>query len=143
MDSTAKSQLEFRRVRTADAPGIYAFLCPFMKQGFLLKRDQTEVERLTENGFAAFHDSHVVGFASVEVYSKKLAELQCLAVSADYRRMGIGRRLVKACCDLALEIGVQELMAISSSDEMFMACGFDYSLPNQKRALFFRPNAGS
>ena len=143
MDSTVEPQLEFRQVSTADASGVYEFLSPFMEQGFLLKRDPTEVERLTENGFAVFHDARVIGFASVEVYSKKLAELQCLAVSADYRRMGIGRRLVKACCDLALEIGVQELMAISSSDEMFMACGFDYSLPNQKRALFFRPNEGS
>jgi len=30
-------------------------------------------------------------------------------------------------------------MAISTSDDFLMQCGFDYSLPNQKRALFIHP----
>jgi amino-acid N-acetyltransferase len=46
--------------------------------------------------------------------------------------------LVKACVDRAKEKGILEVMAISASDEFLRKLGFDYSLPEQKRALFFQ-----
>ncbi len=70
------------------------------------------------------------------------AEIQCLAVSDKFRRRGVGRTLVSMCVGRAREQKVVELMAISNSDKMFQACGFDYSLPNQKRAFFIQPLAG-
>ena len=81
----------------------------------------------------------VVGFAAVEIYSGKLAEIQCLAVSPAVQGQGIGRQLVRGCVDVARQQGVKELMAISATEAMFVACGFHYSLPNQKRALFISP----
>nr|WP_286178222.1 GNAT family N-acetyltransferase [Rhodopirellula sp. JC639] len=77
-----------------------------------------------------------VGFSAVEVYSPKLAELQCLAVHPDFQRFGVGRRLVQMCVDRARDLGIMEIMAISSSDRFLENCGFHYSLPDQKRALF-------
>ena len=68
----------------------------------------------------------------------KLAEIQCLAVSESHQRKGIGRQLVECCVRRAKEENVLELLAISSSEPMFKACGFDYSLPNQKRAFFYQ-----
>ena len=133
-----EAELQYRTVGQADAKAVFDFLQPFMQQGFLLDRTLDEVNKLSELGYAAFDGARIVGFAAVEVYSKKLAELQCLAVDSDYRRRGIGRSLVHWCCETAKKQGVHELLAISSSDEMFVACGFGYSLPNQKRALFFR-----
>jgi len=35
-------------------------------------------------------------------------------------------------------LNVMEILAISSSDRFFESCGFDYALPDQKRALFFQ-----
>lgn len=124
-----------------DLDEIYTFLKPFMDQEFLLSRTPDELGQLLSTAYVARMGRQVVGFASVEVYSKKLAELQCLAVSANVRRMGIGRRLVDQCVRTASELGVLELMAISTSEELFRACGFDYSLPNQKRALFIQPGS--
>ena len=117
---------------------ILDFLMPFMRAGFLLQRKESEIERLKEHGFAAIRGDELVGFAAVEFYSSKLAELQCLAVDSNFRGQGIGKSLVGMCCEVASKVGVRELMAISASDEMFKACGFDYSLPNQKKALFFQ-----
>ena len=81
----------------------------------------------------------LVGFVALEIYSKKLAEVQCLAVDDRFRRLGIGKSLVRACVDRARDEKVLELMAISNSGEMFESCGFDFSLPNQKRAYFRHP----
>jgi amino-acid N-acetyltransferase len=72
------------------------------------------------------------------VYSKKLAEIQNLVVNAEHRRHGIGARLVNSCVDLAKNRGVMEVMAISSSESFLQDLGFDYSLPDQKRALFMQ-----
>ena len=121
------------------------FLAPFMDGVHLLERTSVELELLLKHSFKAVAldkdagSERIVGFCALEIYSRKLAELQCLAVDADFRRKGVGTELVKACVDKAREEKVKEMMAISSSDEMFKACGFDYSLPNQKRALFIEP----
>ena len=42
------------------------------------------------------------------------------------------------CVERAKQHNILEVMAISASDEFLKQCGFDYSLPDQKRALFFR-----
>jgi len=121
------------------------FLAPFMDGIHLLERTSLELELLLRHSFKAValepsgSPAGIVGFCALEIYSKKLAELQCLAVDAKFRRKGVGSELVKACVARAREEKVKELMAISSSDEMFKACGFGYSLPNQKRALFIAP----
>lgn len=78
----------------------------------------------------------IVGFSAVEIYSRKLGEIQCLAVAEGYQGNGIGTALVKACVDRAREKGILEVMAISASEGFLRQLGFDYSLPEQKRALF-------
>ena len=105
---------------------IIHLLEPFFEQQYLLRRTPDELEKLVEHAFVATNATELVGFAAVEVYSRKMAEIQCLAVAPD-------------CVQRARQLGVTELMAITSSDELFIKCGFHYSLPNQKKALFITP----
>lgn len=118
---------------------VQTFLAPFMDNRQLLQRTSIELELLLKHSFKAIHNGRIVAFCALEIYSKKLAEIQCLAVDHDFRRQGLGGKLVNCCVQRAREEKVKELMAISSSDEMFLTCGFEYSLPNQKRALFIQP----
>lgn len=118
---------------------VQRFLDPFMDGINLLRRTSIELELLLKHSFKAVSEEEIVGFCALEIYSKKLAELQCLAVESRFRRRGVGRALVMRCIERARDEKVKEMMAISSSDEMFMSCGFDYSLPNQKKALFIQP----
>ncbi len=123
-----------------DLAGVQTFLEPFMDDQQLLKRTSLELQLLLKHSFKATDaDDVIVAFCALEIYSKKLAEIQCLAVDARFRRKGIGAELVERCVGRARTEKVNELMAISASEDMFMACGFDYSLPNQKRALFIQP----
>ena len=120
-------------------PAILEFLQPFIDRRLILPRTVEEITGLLQNAFWARSGDRIVGFVALEVYSRKLGEIQCLAVADDCQRRGIGRELVRRCVQRARELGVHELMAISASEAMFRACGFDYSLPNQKRALFIQP----
>jgi amino-acid N-acetyltransferase len=64
--------------------------------------------------------------------------VRSLAVSERMQGKGVGRMLVNACVERARDHQILEVMAITSSDTFFMACGFDYTLPGEKRALFIQ-----
>lgn len=122
----------------ADVADLDRFLAPFIEQGRLLPRTIDELEDLTDDGFLAIMDGQIVGFAALEVYSPKLAEIRSLAVDPQFRRHGIGRSLVQACIDRAKERHIFEILAVTSSEEFFQRCGFDFTLPGEKKALFLQ-----
>ncbi|MEC7564650.1 MAG: GNAT family N-acetyltransferase [Planctomycetota bacterium] len=127
-------------IRTADPEDLDAImelLIPFMNAQRLLLRTREQVSSLLPTAFVSVLDDTVVGFATIEIYSNKLAEIQCLAVREIHQGKGIGKLLIKSCLDTAKRHGVLEVMAISASDQFLKRCGFDYSLPGQKRALFY------
>ena len=127
-----------RPATEADLPKVLALLRPFVEQRKLLRRTRAETAALLATGFVADQEGEIVGFSSVEIYSKKLAEIQCLAVKEGYQGQGLGSDLVRCCVELARERGIMEVMAISSSEKFLQDLGFDYSLPDQKRALFYQ-----
>ena len=121
----------------SDLDSILRLIEPYVEQQLLIPRTAREVSDLMEHGFIAVAGSEIIGFAAIEIYSRKLAEIQCLAVSSQAHGEGIGKQLISACLDKAKEHQVLEVMAISSSGNFLEKCGFDYSLPGQKRALFY------
>lgn len=137
------SDIVYRDACADDADHVLEYLEPFVVAQQILPRSSREMAVLVENAFLAHRESQIVGFAAIEIYSLKLAEIQCLAVSAEVRGLGIGRELVNRCVTVAREKGILEVMVISSSDDFLTQCGFDYTLPNQKRALFYRPGDNS
>ncbi|MCA9132014.1 MAG: GNAT family N-acetyltransferase [Planctomycetales bacterium] len=129
------------RIRPAeetDLPAVSELLRPFVEQRKVLRRTRAETTALLHTAFVAEFAGQVVGFSAVEIYSKKLSEIQCLTVRDAHQGRGIGGALVRHCVDLARRRGVMEVMAISSSEKFLHDLGFDYSLPDQKRALFFQ-----
>ena len=137
------ADVAIRQAAPADAAAIHALLRPFVMQRLLLARTEAEVIELTRHGFVALRmsgdqEAQVVGFSAVEIYSPKLAELQCLAVLQQFQGSGVGRALVARCVQRARDLNVMEILAISSSEQFLQGCGFDYALPDQKKALFCR-----
>jgi amino-acid N-acetyltransferase len=119
-----------------DLPQLAKFIEPFVTSGRLLRRTFEELEQLLPNAFLAYAGEQLVGCVALEVYSKKLAEVRSLAVDTAYQGQGIGRQLVDAALGLARDRDVLEVMAITSSESFFRACGFDFTLPGEKKALF-------
>ncbi|MDE2855335.1 MAG: GNAT family N-acetyltransferase [Chloroflexota bacterium] len=122
----------------ADLVDLSDFIKPFVDSGEILPRTYDELEYLLETFFIARLDGRIVGCAALEIYSQKLCEIRSLAVDPGAQGLGIGKRLVAACVDLAGREGVYEIMAISSAEDFFKSCGFDFTLPNLKRAFFLQ-----
>jgi amino-acid N-acetyltransferase len=127
-----------RPVGIDEVDALSEFIQPFVSAGRLLPRTHSELEDLCQHGFVAIADGKIVGFAALEIYSAKLAELRSLAVGSAYQGHGVGTALVQACVDRAREQKVFEVMAITSTDEFFRRCGFDFSLPGERKALFLQ-----
>lgn len=121
-----------------DLLGVEHVLEPMVKARRLLPRTHEELSKLLPTGFVAVVGNDIIGFAAVEIYSKKLAEIQALGVTLPWRGRGLGKKLVLECVQLARDQGVYELMAITASESLFVDCGFHYSLPDQKKALFIQ-----
>ena len=121
-----------------DATSVARFLAPFVARGELLSRSEEELVTLLRHGFVAEAQGRIVGFTALEIYSEKLAEVQCVSVEEAYRGQGIGRRLVMLCVDRARQLHIAETMAITAREEVLRHCGFDDSLPSAKIALFVR-----
>lgn len=130
--------VQIRHATEHDLVAIEAFILPFVRDGKLLPRTIPELGQLVKNLFVAEHEGQIMGCAALEIYSPKLAEIRSLAVSPGLQGSGVGKMLVRACLDLAEEQNILEVMAITSSDQFFIACGFDFTLPGEKKALFFQ-----
>lgn len=135
---STKPTIIIRKAQQDDLEDISAFITPFIADNKLLPRTHNELEDLINNLYIAQIDAKIVGCAALEIYSKKLAEVRSLAVSPDVQGMGIGKMLVKQCIERAKEEHILEVMAITSSEHFFKACGFDFTLPGEKKALFFQ-----
>ncbi|QDU41450.1 Amino-acid acetyltransferase [Maioricimonas rarisocia] len=138
MQDHQTSTVSIRAAGAEDLAGVEAFIAPFVEGGRILPRTSDELTDLLRTGFLAEIDGRIVGFAALEVYSRKLAEIRSLCVDPALQGQGIGRRLAQACVDLARERNVFEVMVITSSESFFRGCGFDFTLPGEKKALFLQ-----
>ena len=133
---TEPSAPTIRAARRDDIDAIDAFLRPFVEAREVLPRTADELFYLISTGFVAEHDERVVGFAALEIYSMKLAEVRSLTVDECVRGRGVASGLIERCVELATNKGVYEVLAVTAADDLFRRCGFDDALPGQKRALF-------
>ncbi|MFO1094815.1 MAG: GNAT family N-acetyltransferase [Planctomycetaceae bacterium] len=136
--SEPAEQAAVRPATGGDLSAVEALIAPFVAEGRLLPRTTDELEDLLPTGFVAELAGQVVGFATLEIYSRKFAEIRSLCVARDLQGHGIGHRLVGACVELARERRIFEVMVISSQEHFFLTCGFDFTLPGEKKALFLQ-----
>ncbi len=136
--NTSSLPIIVREACRDDIPGLEILVDRFVQANRLLPRTTDELCDLIPFGFVAVVGDEVVGFAALEIYSAKLAEIRSLAVHDNFQGRGIGKSLVQKCVDLAVKRNILEVMAITSSEGFFQACGFDFTLPGEKKALFMQ-----
>jgi N-acetylglutamate synthase-like GNAT family acetyltransferase len=127
-----------RPAEIKDLNALDEFIKPFVELKILIPRTFDELTELIQHGFVAEYESGIIGFSALEVYSSKLGEIRSLAVQTEFQGMGIGQKLVDVCIERAREKNVLEVMAITSSEQFFKTCGFDFTLPGEKKALFIQ-----
>ncbi len=134
----ADQAIQIRPATIDDRDSTLTLIEQFVLQGKVLSRTLDELEHVLANGYVALKGERVVGFVTLEIYSQKLAEIRSLVVDDTVQGQGIGRRLVETCVERARKRGVLEVMAVSSSEDFFRTCGFDFTLPGERKAFFLQ-----
>lgn len=127
-----------RTAKIADIPFIKKLIDEAAKSHKVLPRSETELRKVIRSFFVWEENNKIVGCCSLEVYSKKLAEIRSLVVDLHYRKNGIGKQLVAACMEKAKELQIYEVLTITEKDAFFEKMGFSKCLGGQW-ALFMRP----
>jgi N-acetylglutamate synthase-like GNAT family acetyltransferase len=79
-------------------------------------RDQCARAVRTQQGLVAVEDGDVVGFLTLDRHDPRSAEITWMAVRADRRGRGIGRRLIERCASDLSGDGVEFLSVLTVAE---------------------------
>jgi amino-acid N-acetyltransferase len=109
---------EYQQVRRAMRKDV-RIIQQLTKQGVesdeLVKRTRAAIEKQLGDYYIFEIDKHTVGCVALHVYPEQnKGELACLYVSASHENQGIGRKLIQFVENKAREIGLSELLTLST-----------------------------
>ncbi|CAN5497446.1 amino-acid N-acetyltransferase [soil metagenome] len=120
-------KLESLREATADdVAGILQLIEPFEKDGTLVKRNRTEIERDAANYTIVEHDGVIFACAALYPYSEsKTGEMAALTVSPQSQGQGDGEKILKRIEQRARAMGLQSIFVLTTRTmHWFLKRGF-------------------
>ena len=123
---------ELREAGPDDVGGILALIEPFEKDGTLVKRDRTEIERDIEQYTIIEHDGVIFGCAALHPYPEaRTAEMAALTISPQVQGQGDGERILKRIELRAKAAGMESLFVLTTRTmHWFIKRGFQVVDPD-------------
>ncbi|MBH9553459.1 amino-acid N-acetyltransferase [Inhella gelatinilytica] len=104
-----------REANSDDVSSIIALIEPFEREGVLVKRDRTEIERDVELYTVIEHDGVIFGCAALYPYVEAgTAEMAALTVSPQSQSQGDGERLLKRVEQRAKAQGLKSIFVLTT-----------------------------
>jgi amino-acid N-acetyltransferase len=126
-------KLESLREATADdIGGILQLIEPFERDGTLVKRDRTEIERDIDHYTVIEHDGVIFGCAALYPYPEaRTGEMAALTVSNNVQGQGDGERILKRIEQRARAMGLQSIFVLTTRTmHWFIKRGFQVVDPD-------------
>jgi len=106
---------ELREASADDVGGILQLIEPFEKDGTLVKRSRTEIERDVGNYTIIEHDGVIFACAALYPYPEaRTAEMAALTVSPDVQGQGDGERVLKRVEQRAKASGLDSIFVLTT-----------------------------
>jgi amino-acid N-acetyltransferase len=122
-DSTPDTPV--RRAARGDVDQITALVAQYSAQGLMLPRTVQQVAGSIDNYVVATDTAgHVLACAALEEYSPSLAEVSSVAVATSHHGRGLGTQVVLGIERLARARNIDEIFALSLTDEFFLALSY-------------------
>jgi amino-acid N-acetyltransferase len=104
-----------REATSDDVSSLIALIEPFEREGALVKRDRTEIERDIDHYTIVEHDGVIFGCAALYPYVEAgTAEMAALTVSPLSQGQGDGERLLKRIEQRAKAMGLKSLFVLTT-----------------------------
>jgi len=123
---------ELREANPDDVGGILQLIEPFEKDGTLVKRSRTEIERDVANYTIIEHDGVIFACAALYPYPEaKTAEMAALTVSPQSQGQGDGEKVLKRIEQRARLMGLQSIFVLTTRTmHWFIKRGFQQVDPD-------------
>ncbi|MFO1220950.1 MAG: amino-acid N-acetyltransferase [Burkholderiaceae bacterium] len=104
-----------REATSDDVGGILALIEPFERDGTLVKRGRTEIERDIANYTVIEHDGVIFGCAALYPYPEaRTGEMAALTVSPQVQGQGDGERILKRVEQRARAMGLESIFVLTT-----------------------------
>jgi len=121
----AAPNVTVRRAARTDADAIGDLVGPYSAQGLMLPRTVEQIAACIDNYVVAVDDAgHVLACAALDEYSPSLAEVSSVAVAESQHGRGLGTQVVLGVERLARARDIDELFALSLTDNFFLALSY-------------------
>ena len=121
-----------REAASDDVGGILQLIEPFEKDGTLVKRDRTEIERDIANYTIVEHDGVIFACAALYPYPEaKTGEMAALTVSPQSQGQGDGEKILKRIEQRARAMGLESIFVLTTrAMHWFLKRGFVQADPD-------------
>jgi amino-acid N-acetyltransferase len=104
-----------REATPDDVGGVLQLIEPFERDGTLVKRDRTEIERDITNYSIIEHDGVIFGCAALYPYTEsRTAEMAALTISPQVQGQGDGERILKRVEQRAKAAGLDSIFVLTT-----------------------------
>lgn len=111
----ANEYQQIRRALKKDIPNILKLIQPSVASEEIVKRSRAGVEKTIGDFYLFEIDRNPVGCVALHLYPERnQAEIACLCVRPSHENQGIGRKLIQFVENKARELGVRDLLALST-----------------------------
>lgn len=123
---------ELREATADDVGGILQLIEPFEKDGTLVKRDRTEIERDIDHYTIVEHDGVIFACAALYPYPEaRTAEMAALTVSPQSQGQGDGEKVLKRIEQRARAMGLKSIFVLTTRTmHWFLKRGFVQTDPD-------------
>ncbi len=113
-----------RRASIEDIKKIHTIINIAASRGEMLPRPLGELYDNMRDYFIYEEDKEIAGICGLHICWEDLAEIRSLCVIEDFRKRGIGRKLVESCIDEARNYKIENIFLLTYQDEFFKKIGF-------------------
>lgn len=117
-------KLHTKKARIKDAIFIHSLIKKLAKDDEMLPRSLNEIYENIRDFFICEHKREIIGASALHILWENLAEIRSLAVSKEYQKKGIGKKLIERCLKEAKALGVEKVFALTYNPKFFKKFGF-------------------
>ncbi|WP_157269930.1 amino-acid N-acetyltransferase [Azohydromonas aeria] len=121
-----------REATSDDVGGILQLIEPFERDGTLVRRERTEIERDIANYTVIEHDGVIFGCAALYPYPEaRTGEMAALTISPQVQSQGDGERILKRVEQRARALGLESIFVLTTrTKHWFVKRGFQQVDPD-------------
>ncbi|HBH87899.1 MAG TPA: N-acetyltransferase [Syntrophaceae bacterium] len=115
-----------RKARISDVRTIHRMINMSSGKGEILPRSLMDIYGSLRDFFIYLDEGRqvVVGICAMNIIWENLAEIRSLCVEEEYRKRGIGKKLVEACISEAITLQLFRIFTLTNRPDFFAQLGF-------------------